>query len=277
MADTLKKNALLDACINNNVDIFQEIKKQRRVAPTISNIIDGVTNNVESHFASIYKQVYNSVDDQSELFDLTKHLSDCINPSNINNVLRISPSLVREAITRPKNNKSDPLFEFNSDCLKNGPSVLFEQLAMLFRHYLIHGHISSVLTLFTLVPIIKDKLGDIRSSNNYRSIAISSLILKIFDWVILLLHGNELNIDELQFGFQRNTSTNMCTWLAVEIIEYFQRNGSEVFACAVDMTKAFDQVKHSTLFWKLIEKGLPSIYIRLLLIMYGYDESIRPS
>ena len=105
MADTLKKNALLDACINNNGDIFQEIKKQRRVAPTVSNIIDGVTGNVESHFASIFKQLYNSVDDQSELFDVTKHFNDYINPSNINDVLKISPTVVREAITRLNNNK----------------------------------------------------------------------------------------------------------------------------------------------------------------------------
>ena len=39
------------------------------------------------------------------------------------------------------------------------------------------------------------------------------------------------------------------------------------------MTKAFDQVKHSTLFWKLMEKGLPSIYIRLLLIMYEQQQA----
>ena len=41
----------------------------------------------------------------------------------------------------------------------------------------------------------------------------------------------------------------------------------------MDMTKAFDLVKHSTLFWKLIEKGLPPIYIRLLLIMYEQQQA----
>ena len=62
----------------------------------------------------------------------------------------------------------------------------------------------------------------------------------MFDWVVLLLHKDCLNIDELQFGFQQDTSTNMCTWLAIETIEYYLRNGSEVFACVMDMTKAFD-------------------------------------
>ena len=105
------------------------------------------------------------------------------------------------------------------------------------------------------------------------SIALSSLILIICDWLILLLFCNELKIDELQFGFQNKTSTGMCTWLAVEIIEYYMRNGSEVFVCVMDMTKAFDNVQHSTLFWKLIDKGIPSIYIRLLLVMYEKQEA----
>ena len=51
------------------------------------------------------------------------------------------------------------------------------------------------------------------------------MILKICDWVVLLLFEKELRTDELQFGFQQKTSANMCTWLVVETIDYFQRNG----------------------------------------------------
>ena len=67
-----------------------------------------------------------------------------------------------------------------------------------------------------LIPIIKDKLGEITSSDNYRSIALSSLILKVFDYVIPLLHAHKLTTGELQFGYQKNISTSTCTWLAVE-------------------------------------------------------------
>ena len=121
----------------------------------------------------------------------------------------------------------------------------------------------------TVIPLIKDKLGDVNSSNNYRSIALSSLILKVFDWTVLMLYGENLRTDELQFGFQEKTSTNMCTWLAIETIDYYTRNGSEVFVGVMDMTKAFDNVKQSVLFRKLIDRGVPSIYLRLLLNMYS--------
>ena len=34
------------------------------------------------------------------------------------------------------------------------------------------------------------------------------------------------------------------------------------------MTKAFDNVKHSVLFTKLLQKDIPPIYLRLLMVMY---------
>ena len=36
----------------------------------------------------------------------------------------------------------------------------------------------------------------------------------------------------------------------------------------MDLSKAFDRVKHSALFWKLLKKGMPPVYVRLLLVMY---------
>ena len=38
----------------------------------------------------------------------------------------------------------------------------------------------------------KDKLGNINYSKNYRSVAISSILLKLIDWVIILLEGSLL-------------------------------------------------------------------------------------
>ena len=136
----------------------------------------------------------------------------------------------------------------------------------MFRIYLTHGHVSNILMLATLIPLIKDTLGDYCSSNNYRSIAISSLILKVFDWVIIILFSDKLAFDDLQFSYQANCSRNMCTWMVVETIDYFSRNGSEVFTSVMDMRKAFDNVKRIMLFTKLLKKGVPEI--RLLMAMY---------
>ena len=269
MKQTIKRNTLLAACLLGNGDFFKEIRKIRKSNPTVANVIDGVCDDIPNHFAGIYNKLYNSCDDCKDVSFIYDQLEKSISFSSIIEVEKITPALVMEAMNHLKCSKSDPLFEFNSDCLKNAPWILSEHMSTLFKSYLVHGHVSSVLMMSTLIPILKDKLGNICDANNYRSIAISSLVLKIFDWVIILLYGDKLGLDELQFSYQKNCSTNMCSWMVIETIEYFVRNGSELFTCAMDMSKAFDKVKHSLLFKKLLTKGLPEIYIRLLLIMYN--------
>ena len=174
-----------------------------------------VTSDVENLFAELYRRLYNSVDDHENLQFILKEVNNKIDQSCIKDVMRITPELVQKAISHLKHKKNDPVSNFSSDCLKYGSTIHREYLAMIFRHQLIHGHTTSSLMLSTIIPLVKDKLGDICSSSNYRSIAISSLILKIFDWVILLLHNDHFETDELQFGFQEKTSTSMCTWMAV--------------------------------------------------------------
>ena len=107
------------------------------------------------------------------------------------------------------------------------------------------------------------------TSRNYRSIAISSLILKIFDWIIILLFGDTFGLHDLQFAYQPGISGNMCTFAILETIDYFLRNGSEVFMCTMDMTKAFDVTMHSLIFTKMMKAGLSPIFIRLLIFIYS--------
>ena len=268
-AEVLKRNALLDACINGKGDIFSEIRKMRKAPVAVVNSIDGVTKDIPQHFASIYSRLYNSVNEREELNALYAAIDSQVSNADISEVSKISTDVVREAVSHLKKNKTDPLFEFTSDCLSNAPSILFEHLVIVFRSWLIHGHVTEMLLLSTLVPIIKDKMGNLCSSDNYRSIAISSLVLKIFDWVLILLHGDKLLFDELQFGYQRHCSTNMCTWMAIETIDHFSRNGSETFVCVMDMKKAFDTVQHSILFNKLLARGIPATHVRLLMVMYS--------
>ena len=264
----MKREAFLEACISDRGDIFKEIRKLRKAPPALSESIDGVTSNVESHFADVYEKLYNSVDDKNDLSEVETYLNRNINENSLIEVDLVTPQLVSEAIGLLKMDKTDPGFAFTSNCLKNAPHLLCEHLANVFKIMLIHGRISPLILVSTIVPLVKDKLGDVCSSSNYRSIALSSLILKVFDWVVILALGDKLTTDDLQFGYQKRTSTNMCTWLAVETIDHFLRNGSEVFVGVMDMSKAFDNVKQSLLFWQLIERGIPAIYLRLILTMY---------
>ena len=49
----------------------------------------------------------------------------------------------------------------------------------------IHGHLPDVSMNSVLVPIIKDKCGDVASQDNYRAIVISPIVSKLLELVIL--------------------------------------------------------------------------------------------
>ena len=110
--------------------------------------------------------------------------------------------------------------------------------------------------------------GDISSSIDYRGIAPSSLVLKVFDNCVLLLFGSLLSNDDLQFGFQRDCSTVQCTWAVQETISTYLRKGSEVYCCLLDFSKAFDKVNFEKIFRKLLDRSLPTIFLRLILYIY---------
>jgi len=258
------------SCLNNdeNGDIFSEVRKLRRTSPSIASVIDGQSQKIENHFAKIYKKLYNSVDDRIEVGNILNKINENICHDGLADVKKITTSIVKEAVGHLNSGNTDPVYDFNSDCFKNAPDILFQHLAHILQALLMHSHVSNFLLLSVLVPIIKDKLGNISSSKNYRSIAISSIVLKIFDWIVILLFGKTFELDELQFSYQAGCSTSMCSWLAVETIGHFIRNGSEVFTCQADKTKAFDLVQHSKLFQKLYDKKLSRIYLRFLVVLY---------
>ena len=104
-------------------------------------------------------------------------------------------------------------------------------IAFIFKTFLIHGHISMFLLLCALVPIVKDQQGDKTSSSNYRAIAISSIIMKIFDHILLLLFGDKLAPSYYQFGFFKKCSTTLCSFVVTECVRYFTNRKTAVYCC----------------------------------------------
>ena len=71
----------------------------------------------------------------------------------------------------------------------------------------------------------------------------------------------------LQFGFEKGLSTTLCSWTLLESTNYFTNRGSPIYMCLLDLTKAFDHVKHHILFKKLSLK-LPPVFLRIVIVSY---------
>ena len=54
----------------------------------------------------------------------------------------------------------------------------------------------------TIVPIVKNKSGNLSDSSNYRPIALATIISKMFASVLLLKCAEYLSTSDNQFGFK---------------------------------------------------------------------------
>ena len=187
-------------------------------------------------------------------------------------VNKVDASLIKRIVKEKlKSSKTDPEFDLTTDALKNSPDSLYRNIASMIRSMLIHGHVCMELLGNAIIPLIKDKCGKDDDSNNYRGIALSSLMLKIFDWILLLLFDEELGTDQNQFGFEAGSSTSMCSWTVVEVVNYFSRKGSPVYAALLDYRKAFDYVDHVKMFQNLLGRKINKIFVRLMIFVYLYQ------
>ena len=267
--EKIKKNKMLNACLNGEGDIFEEIKAARKTSKVVASSIDGEKNNIANHFSNIYSKLYNSANDDDEMNDIIKKVEELTTQDKVRDIEAVTPEVIKQAAQKLKPGKSDPLFTFSSDCIKHGPDRLYSVLSSMYQGFMFHAYVPKGLLISTLIPIVKDPLSSINLSKNYRSVSLSSLLIKLLDWIIILLSNDTLGLDELQFAYQKDCSTTMCTWAALETIDYFLRNGNNVYTVATDMSKAFDLALHSKMFHKMIfEKNVSVVYVRIMIVVF---------
>jgi len=117
----------------------------------------------------------------------------------------------------------------------------------------------------TVIPLLKNKSGDISDVTNYHAIALSNCLNKLLEAVILDSFQSCDSYEDLQFGFKHGHSISLGCSVLKHVIDYYRSRGSYVFACFLD---AFDSVSHRLLFDKLTKLNFPSILD--MLPMYGY-------
>ena len=81
-----------------------------------------------------------------------------------------------------------------------------------------HGYVPHNMLIYTFVPIPKNRKKFINDSDNYRGIALSSVLGKVLDWVILKRYEKALQTYDMQFGFKEKHSTAQCTFSMQEMM-----------------------------------------------------------
>ena len=146
----------------------------------------------------------------------------------------------------------------------SSPAMIFIY-AKLFNSCNIHNHVPSAMLAAVINPLIKNRSANIRDSDNYREVMISSNFFKLFN----ILSTSFYPICSAQFGYRSGASTVLATALLKETIGGSIAGGSSVYSCFLDMSKAFERVNHDLLLSKLANKGLPTHFVRIFKSVYA--------
>ena len=60
----------------------------------------------------------------------------------------------------------------------------------------------------------------------------------------------------------------MCIYVLKEIVDNYKCLNGSMFMGFLDASKAFDRIRHSTLFKKLIDRQVPSYIVRIMIYWY---------
>ena len=116
------------------------------------------------------------------------------------------------------------------------------------------------------------KKGDISNPDNYRAIAVSSVIGKVFSTILLerLKIFKKENCPDTpnQLGFTKGAQTYDHILTMQTIAAKYKKMHKPVYAIFVDFKKAFDSVCRQALFYKLAKTGITGKFFNVLKHMY---------
>ena len=201
----------------------------------------------------------------SSEYDSSKDLV-CDSFENIlfNQGMVVSVDEVLSLVHNFESGKSAGLNGLNGECLKYVDAILSVLLSFCFTCMFKHSYLPSAMLDSVIIPLVKNKCGDLSDTSNYRPIAISCIVSKILENVILQRIEEYLWTIDSQFGFKAHHSTDLCVYALTEFIEYFKNRSTSVYVAFLDASKAFDKINHWLLFKKLIERQMPLYLVTIL-------------
>ena len=266
----------------NNKSYWKSSKAIRKNNFNCTNVVDGVEggSNIANLFKDKYECLFNSVKsshdehnsmvtqleldvEQNCIKDETCKVSECVHCH------LISSSDVLRAITKLKTDKVNDNGLVYSNNFIHGTDMMNLYLSILYTSMVFHGFCPPSFICANIIPIPKGSKVNLSNSDKYRSIAISSLLGKILDHIIIERQSEALKTSHYQYGFKPNSSTVLCSTMVNETVQYYTENGGKpVYVLLLDASKAFDKVAFNVLFNELRNRSVCPRITKLLYYMY---------
>lgn len=248
----------------NDLQNDSAAKSENNISPTqwLNHFQD--LNSLKSEFTDRLNELNEKLNDAEK--------SKCFNELDF----PITDLEIAAATMKLKNNKAPGLDSITNNMLKSGQSFLKKCLLKIFNSCLTFGLYPELWAEGYIKPLHKS--GDIDNPNNYRGLTITSCVGKLFNCILntrlekfLVKHNL---IDNSQIGFTKKARTSDHMFIIKCIVDkYCSNKDGRVFACFVDLRKAFDTVIHTGLKLKLLDLGVGNKFYNVIKHMYTVSKS----
>ena len=274
--DHANSDELAHHFLNKNIPDFWKTWNKRFSKNLASHMtIDGHSDDSEiaqvfaDKFCSVFYDSDCNMSATQEYVDEFRRVSNSKGFEYEHCVSRIDVALVDECICDLRRGKASGPDDISAEHLQFAHPSLVMHIKMLIQLIFQHGYVPDGFGLGLIIPLVKDKSGNLNNSDNYTAITIGPVIAKVMDEVILKLCQDNLCTDDLQFGFKQGLGCTNAVFLCRSTVDHFTHRGSNVYAATLDIKKAFDRVNHYKLFVSLLKVGVPLCIIAVLADWYS--------
>lgn len=185
----------------------------------------------------------------------------------------ITEKEVKTLSKKLKNKKVASTDKVNNEMIKTSINFLGPAYLKLFNLILQSGIFPDLWCEGSITPIFK--AGDTSDTNNYRGICVSSCLGIFFSSILnkrllTYIDKNEI-LHNSQIGFLPNHRTSDHIFTLRTIIDKYvlNRSGGKVYACFIDLKKAFDSIWHNGLLYKLQQNNINGQFYALIKDIYS--------
>ena len=185
--ETARADALAnELCKNDNDGFWKDVSKINQTSNVTASSIDGISG--ECNISVFWKDHFSSILNYSgsSNANLKNSIMCKLDDVQYNENMIVSSRVTSKLISELESGKSSGPDNISPESFKFASNRLSVLLSLCFSVCLSHGYLPPAMIKTTIVPIVKNKCGNISESNNYRPIALASIISKLFESVLLV-------------------------------------------------------------------------------------------
>ena len=252
----------MNKMINNSEELWKNFKSFSENRKPKNQVTDKISaEDWLNHFKNLHTEFRNQTIPVIVENKPTDSLNKPIDMEELQNVIK-----------KMKNKKAEGVDKIANDMIKYFPEKILKVVLCLFNKFLKSGEILNEWCEGLITPLYKE--NEKNNPDNYRGICISNALLKCLCLILnnrlkLFCHENELIASE-QIGFREKsrTSDHIFTLKHLVTNHLNAKKGNKVFACFIDLRKAYDSINHKALFHKLRKYNINGNFLSLIQNLY---------